>query len=513
MTPTFLLGIDGGTWRVLEDLSLPAFERLRSDATTGTLRSSLPPTTFPAWKCLSTGKNPGKLGVFGFANFDRHRRENRTNDATHFDSAELWDYLSASGSRVGVVNVPSTYPPHPVNGIMVGGPNSGRDGYVSPPDRESEVESYGYRPLTSGDRLGLKAGGDRTVSTARRLIDARFDVTESLLSGGNFDLFALGIFCTDTVQHYYWNEREVEATYERIDRRLDRLRRHLDGWNVVVVSDHGFQPIEGAVYLDSWLEREGFLSRRARGRDGGRSVRHSLGLTSENALGVIRGLRLERLVDRLPESLVTGIADALASDAPPVVDTVDWERSRAVFLHGGIYALDDDPGRRAETADAVAEALESFTDASGDPVVDEVWRTRDVYTGAHAGAAPELIPVSNTHKFLGFGPSGDLFTRDEWAASHEMDGVFLASGPSFGTGTGVELDLQDVVPTLLHAMGDAIPADVDGETRRDLLAEGTGPATEEPSVRDPIDPPHRAELPGDEQDRIEERLRDLGYVE
>lgn len=136
MTRTFVLGIDGGSWRILDNLDLPAFERLIDGGTIGTLRSTLPPITYPAWKCYSTGKNPGKLGVFGFVNYDRERREDRQNDATHFDSAELWDYLSDEGKRVGVVNMPSTYPPHDVNGIMIAGPNSGKSGFVKPSDRE-----------------------------------------------------------------------------------------------------------------------------------------------------------------------------------------------------------------------------------------------------------------------------------------------------------------------------------------------------------------------------------------
>jgi hypothetical protein len=70
VTSTFVLGIDGGSWRILDAYDLPAFGRLTESGVSGTLRSTYPPITFPAWKCLSTGKNPGKLGVFGFSNFD-----------------------------------------------------------------------------------------------------------------------------------------------------------------------------------------------------------------------------------------------------------------------------------------------------------------------------------------------------------------------------------------------------------------------------------------------------------
>lgn len=510
MSSTFVLGIDGGTWRILDEYDLPAFDRLREGGTTGQLRSTYPPITFPAWKCLSTGKNPGKLGVFGFSNFDRVTGANRQNDATHFDSAELWDYLSAGGTRVGVVNMPTTFPAHEVNGVMIAGPNAGDSGYVEPPERESEIESYGYQPLTSGHRLSFKSGGEEAITAATEIIESRFETTRRLLEDESFDFFNLTLYCTDTIQHYYWMEPELREVYAALDRELGQLLNMLEAddedWNVVVVSDHGFQPIEGAVYLDTWLEQEGFLMRRDTGGDG--SLRASLGLTTDNAYRVIQTLGLEGFIGRLPDSLVKRAGRELASSGIPVVDVVDWERSDAVFLHGGISVLEDQ--RREEILEALEDALRSFTDARGDPVIDEVHRGEDVYSGSHVEAGPDLVPISDGYKFLGFSGDGTTFDpEDDWIAGHEMNGFWLANGPDFSSSSGVELSLYDVAPTLLHAMGYPVPTDVDGDVQWDVLSgQETTVQTCEPRA-----PGHGSELTDEDRERMNERLRDLGYVE
>src|SRR3990172_11273772 len=65
-----LIGLDGGTYRVLNPLMeegrLPNIARLLKNGSHGTLLSTIPPVTAPAWTSLLTGKNPGKHGIFNF---------------------------------------------------------------------------------------------------------------------------------------------------------------------------------------------------------------------------------------------------------------------------------------------------------------------------------------------------------------------------------------------------------------------------------------------------------------
>ncbi len=68
MTRTFVVGLDGASWRLLtpwiEAGELPNIAALRSEGTWAEQQSCLPPVTFPNWKCYSSGKDPGGFGVY-----------------------------------------------------------------------------------------------------------------------------------------------------------------------------------------------------------------------------------------------------------------------------------------------------------------------------------------------------------------------------------------------------------------------------------------------------------------
>lgn len=510
MTKTFILGIDGGSWRILNKLDLDGFRQLSAEGTTGKLTSSLPPITFPAWKCYSTGKNPGKLGVFGFVNLDREQNSTRQNDSTHFDSPEIWDYLSREGDRVGVVNMPTTYPPHNTNGVMISGPNSGDSDFVHPKEREKEFVNMGYPPLSSGHRLAFKSGGDKTISTAKEIIESRFAVTRRLLTGEEFDFFNMTIYCTDPVQHHFWNQHEVFDTYRYLDQELQALLNDLENdkadWNVIVVSDHGFQPIDDAVYLDTWLEQKGFLQLQQT-TEADISLLQEIGITTGSIAGFIRSLGAERMVDIVPEALVQWLSRSLPSDGGmSIVDSTDWERSDAVFLMGGIYVLSED--RRSEIMNDLERKLLSFED-DGKQVINKVHRTDKVYNGPYTDAAPDLIPLSDDFKLLGFSSKGSLFNRrNAWTAAHEMEGIFIGNGPAFQDRSDVEIEIYDVAPTLLHAMNYPVPSDVDGEVREDVLS-GNG----EIQWREPLSAQETKNSAGATQEDVRENLRQLGYIE
>ena len=81
-----VIGLDSASWNVLMPLieagDLPTIERLMTTGVRGYLRSSVPPITFPAWKCYSTGKNPGKLGVYSFTGLDKERKVHQQADCS-----------------------------------------------------------------------------------------------------------------------------------------------------------------------------------------------------------------------------------------------------------------------------------------------------------------------------------------------------------------------------------------------------------------------------------------------
>jgi len=64
------IGLDRASFnlvlRMAKEGCLNNIQRLMQEGSYGVLRSAVPPFTSPAWICFRTGKNPGKLGVYGF---------------------------------------------------------------------------------------------------------------------------------------------------------------------------------------------------------------------------------------------------------------------------------------------------------------------------------------------------------------------------------------------------------------------------------------------------------------
>jgi predicted AlkP superfamily phosphohydrolase/phosphomutase len=123
---------------------LPNLRSLREKGTYGVLESIVPPSSMPAWQCFATGKNPAKIGIWGFLSIGRDRKLKI--GRTTPDIGCFWDLCSSAGLKVGVFNIPGTFPPYPVNGFMV-------SGFPTPPGK---VWAY---PAAVMKRLDEAVGG------------------------------------------------------------------------------------------------------------------------------------------------------------------------------------------------------------------------------------------------------------------------------------------------------------------------------------------------------------------
>jgi len=76
---------------------LPTIKRLVESSIHGPLKSCIPPITVPAWACMTTGKNPGQLGIYGF----RNRFDNSYDGLTIATSQEIKEFkkiIESTGS-------------------------------------------------------------------------------------------------------------------------------------------------------------------------------------------------------------------------------------------------------------------------------------------------------------------------------------------------------------------------------------------------------------------------------
>jgi len=110
------------------------------------------------------------------------------------------------------------------------------------------------------------------------------------------------------------------------------------------------------------------------------------------------------------------------------------------------------------------EGLEDPRD--GHPVVDRVWAREEIYSGPGLTHAPDLIVhlrdgysaesgIARGGKLLS--PSPANHSSDHWNES-----MLLALGPGVRAGE-VRARLEDVAPTVLHALGVELASDYDGK--------------------------------------------------
>ncbi len=505
-----VLALDGttldliGPW--LEDGTLPHLAALRREGASGRLRSIVPPVTAPAWCSFMTGKNPGRHGVFEFFLREPGRFEEVPVSSRARVGRTLWEILGDAGRKVLVVNVPVTYPPSPVNGCLVGDfltPMGARD-FTWPPGLLDEIESATGPYELYHVEVYRKGRAQLVLDELDRVLEANRKANLWLLQNKPWDFAMLHVWGTDRFGHELWHVLdERHPAHDAAEAILFRDRcvgywRNVDAvvgeWMAaardathVVLSDHGFGPIHEFLVFNVWLLRKGWLKLKPNALTLLKRSLFELGLSP--AVGYRLAMRTRLARTRLAAGVGTRkrwlerINRAFLS-----LHDVDWSRTRAYAKGNYGQLFLNRRGREphgivsdAETDDVLRELqsdLRAIRDTrTGEPLIGEVWRKEELYSGPFLDRAPDLtfLPRDMRHKALGtvdftshrfrepvYGNSGD----------HRMDGVFFMRGPGVRSGAALErANLIDVAPTILHHLGVGVPADFDGRVLEEAFTD------------------------------------------
>jgi predicted AlkP superfamily phosphohydrolase/phosphomutase len=505
VTETIVLGLDGANWDLLQpwldEGRLPNVAALRDEGVWTDMQSCLPPVTCPNWRCYTTGKNPGKLGVFWWERIDTEARTLTTPNSRSFESANYWDYLEDEGLTAGIMNVPMTYPPFEVDEFLVaGGPDSEQADYTHPPELGDDLDADGYRlhpetPVSSkADREAARGVVD--------LVDDRLRTFREQLADRDVDVAHCTVFYINVLQHFFYRGAPTRDAWEVIDEHIGAIREEYPDATLVLMSDHGCRDIDTVFYANSWLEEQGYL---VTDEETTASALDSLGINKE---------RVGRLAHRLGvHDLVTTLTPEAVKDRVPdsdegfrrerKLDQVDWDETRAIASGQGlVYVVDG----REETRDEIVDALEALeSDVDGEPVASAVHTAEVAYDGPFTDDAPDIVfdqrPGVHTSGAIGSNP---VFAEaGQWEAENVRTGLFLAAGPDVTAEDIDPISITDIAPTVLHSVDCAIPEDVDGDP---LPLFGDRPV----ETRDPI--PFDAATGSGRQD-VQDRLEDLGYLE
>jgi predicted AlkP superfamily phosphohydrolase/phosphomutase len=525
-----ILGLDGATWRLLRPLidagELPHIGGLVDASASGVLRSSIPPLTAPAWSNFQTGANAGKHGIYDFRVFDRAARRLWLVSSRDLKLPTLWQIASAAGRRVVAVNVPMTYPPQPVNGVVIGGMLAQQEDrtLIYPAERFDEIlgrhPQYRISPPVVSQRgsMGRRAFVEANIAVER----ARCELALDLMAREPWDLFMVQNQCLDYIQHAYYHLMDANAAefdpaghadvmrfYRAMDENVGCLVEAAPpDSDVVILSDHGFKLQHRLVHLAPWLRSEGYLVEEISPR--------------QRLLQLARRADVLKLRRHLAHWVLRDKKARFGAAAGTALSRIDWTRSQAFVAIGSVFgcvylnhdAVADAGGLAQELADRLLALADLRT---GRRVVQRVFRGQEVYHGPFAGNGPDLIAEPAEDYTFGAPslvahqrPFADIDFELEIPGGHHPDGILIWAGKGAGAQRSHHAELIDVAPTVLARMGVSVPEHMDGRVlgewfdtplEADLQAWALAEAED-------VDEGYSSE----DEEALRERLEGLGYL-
>jgi predicted AlkP superfamily phosphohydrolase/phosphomutase len=489
---TVLFGVDGLTFRVLHPLmqrgELPNFQKLRDAGSEAILESKYPPLTPAAWTSISTGMKPAAHGVYDFWEYDEQQESGMPRQAhiqTHRKGSKaIWNLLSEYGKEVMVVNVPVTYPPETVNGIMI-------SGYMTPSSEVNFTYPYSFKEelyravpdykidLEHDDMRAIEPLLDATL----RMTEQRIKLMRYLMQEKPWDFCYVVFVGADRLQHPLWDEMlAMEPRATEYFRLLDVglgfvLEQMAPDDTLFVVSDHGFQGAKRVFDINEYLYSTGLLHLDT-------SAQRGQAARNANLKYLLQRLGLLSLARKASRTLKKTGKEVLQEQQldvyQPILTEIDWTRTRAYVPSlsgfGGGYAdifLRDDMDMQQVAK--LCNDLRSQVDArTGKPLVEAIYTTEVFGRGPFAPREPHLLLLPSD----GFTFRTRLGNKRLWddtnsmQGTHQKDGVLYAYGKNIKKGLKASpVEIYDIVPTVLYSMGLPLPCEFDGRVLDEIFAE------------------------------------------
>ena len=432
---------------------MPVLSGLRREGTWGELRSCIPCITVPAWASMLSGRDPGELGVYGFRQREQGKYlQQRLADSRAVCQPRVHDLLGAAGRDCLVMGLPQTWPVQPMRGHLLGGPlTPGRGSACSWPAifrQEALQLAPDYRFDVPDFRTWDKA---RLLQTLIDMAETQHRLLCHCLRTKPWD-FALHVHMgLDRAQHVFWSDHDArhhahvpggrwQHALRDFYRMLDRMAGEVialvgDDCDLLLVSDHGAQRMDGGICVNDWLWRAGWLR-----------------LKRDPPAGQLSSL--EQL-------------------------EVDWSRTRA-WAEGGYCGRVwlNLAGREPQGCvtpeqaplllDELAAGLRDIRGPEGQSLPTQVYRPGEIYREVR-GLAPDLLVYFGDLHWRALGTLGH--GRD-WSldndngpdgANHAMEGLFvLREAGRRGRGELRRRQLMDVAPTVLKRLGVPRPTGMQG---------------------------------------------------
>ena len=500
-TRTLVVGIDGGDWSYLRPFlhngHLPILQDMISEGVHGLLESTMPPVTPVAWTSFATGKNPGKHGIFSWL----WRRPNTWEFLPFSGSQRVgtpwWTYLNQQGIRVGLVNIPMTYPPTPIEGFIVcgfGAPASANN-LTYPASLQNQLaKNFAWSGDVAFNKIPLSDGGWQAFEEGRQIQSKNVQSALYLAEKQQVDVLAINLMLLDHCNHLASNEAVLKEAVIQCDRHLSELINGFQPDNIMIFSDHGSRRVVGSFLLGLWLHDHGYLTWKRRNKLSKADLNWLLINFFQQHLGWVgQSEKLSRGISRellwiLPNRISSHFWRSVKSHSPLLYmqylynGATDFSQSIAHLEDWGSFYLNtlrhDSEGFVPRDAynqlhHDLAEQLFTIVDPHTKQLLfSEIYGRNEIYQGPQVEFAPDLIldyfasrwsmakgiPSTIQSQSRYFAPN-----RQRWQGDHTRQGIFILSGDSILSSQEFQAaHIMDIPTTLLYLYDCSIPDDWDG---------------------------------------------------
>lgn len=523
----FIYGLDGATFKIIDPLikdgHLPNIKRMIDNGARGVLRSTFPPVSGPAWTSFLTGKNPEKHGIFDFVKIDDQGERTPTTSLDN-KSRTIFDILTHYDKRTIAINVPMTYPPKKLNGILVSGyPTPKGANYTYPEEFKVYLENKKYLidffHINSSDTM-------KCIQATLEAEKKRGEIVSDLARDEEWDVFICVFTGTDSICHLAWENKEfIHKMYKSIDVSIGRINRQL-GKDVhkIIISDHGFVTMDYDLFLNRWLELNGYLCYEKKMKFGSKKP---IRTTIKKLLKLLK-LNPQKIKAFLPNRARRFMrGKGIERNFP-----INWEKTSAYVGSANFWGINVNLKGREKNGiierhssshetikNEISNALRKLVNPdTGELIFDKVISSEEFYQGPFVKDVPDIVLVPNGNYFNERNTQGNDFVSKLSGEKgfHDMEGILIAEGESIASGQTVSgATLVDLAPTILHITDTPIPDDIDGGILEGMFRKGSVLANRESkSVKSlEIDASNSTQsVTKDAEEEIKEKLKGLGYM-
>lgn len=455
MTKLVVIGLDCATPQLVFDKwldELPNIKSVIDDALYGKMVSTIPPITVPAWTAMMTSHDPGMLGFYGFRN-----RKSYGYDDLYFANANyvkaktIWNYLSRNRMSSLIMGVPQTYPPKPLNGVLIASfltPNKDVQ-FTWPDDIKAELDQAAdgdYIIDVDDFRTDDK---DKLLKSIYVMTERRFKAFRHFLKK-DFDFAMMVEMGIDRIHHGFWRffdkdhrlyepgnkyENAIKDYYRYVDSEVGETLKQLDkDTSVIIVSDHGAKTMHGAICINEWFQQEGYLTLKEQPKE---------------------QTRLK-------------------------MDMIDWEKT-SCWGEGGYYSriFFNVKGREPQGVipqdeyesfrNQLIAKLEAMTDENGNLINNRIFKPEEIYRECK-NIPPDLILYPGNLDWRSAGSVGTgsihIYENDTGPddANHAQEGIFIWRIPGKKWDKREDtISIYDIAPSILKFYGIDIPENMIGK--------------------------------------------------